>query len=66
MNTEPTQDETIAALSLRCDGPDQAERFDRAGRAITDRIEGSRPEGRGAAEAATSTETREEWLRQCR
>ena len=30
MNAEPTQAETIAALSLRCDGPDQAEKFDRA------------------------------------
>jgi hypothetical protein len=33
MNIEPTQAETIAALSLRCDGPDQAEKFDRAVRA---------------------------------
>jgi hypothetical protein len=33
MNTEPTQAETIAALSLRCDGPDQADKFDRAVRA---------------------------------
>jgi len=33
MNHEPTQAETIAALALRCDGPDQAEKFDRAVRA---------------------------------
>jgi hypothetical protein len=33
MNTQPTQAETIAALSLRCDDPDQAEKFDRAIRA---------------------------------
>jgi hypothetical protein len=33
MTTEPTQAETIAALALRCDGPDQADRFDRAVRA---------------------------------
>ena len=33
MNAEHSQDETIAALSLRCDGPNQAENFDRAVRA---------------------------------
>jgi hypothetical protein len=33
MNAEPTQAETIAALALRCDGPHQAEKFDRAVRA---------------------------------
>ena len=30
MKREPTQAETIAALSARCDGPNQFENFDRA------------------------------------
>lgn len=33
MNAEPSQAETIAALALRCDGPDQADKFDHAVRA---------------------------------
>lgn len=33
MKHEPTQAETIAELSARCEGPDQFERFDRAFRA---------------------------------
>ena len=30
MKNEPTQAETIAAISARCDGPDQFQNFDRA------------------------------------